>query len=187
MQTSTARRIPMTKKRSTFYAVSRDEMNEFLFAQQFKLLNDPTAPIPIEFATTKELVYGRRISPKDRRMTLRVFSSIWLSGEARDKGSDAIRVCITWLDRQPYDEWRALPEDERGDVPVMPVIRGVGSTAHVKRIDTWRKNLRERILNFDSLLGPVCKCGRPTVERENKTTGKMFWGCVGYHDYGCKG
>ena len=107
----------------------------------------------------EELVY--RIYTGKGQVYIKVFSSIDShTGVSRDYASDAIRVALI---------------DELSDKPVM------AKQAHVKRIDTWGKNLTNRLFDtFDAAYGlPMCDCGSPKVERDGKN-GKFF-GCLNYH------
>ena len=102
----------------------------------------------------KEKVYGKVIA---QNLCLRVYSTID-NGVGRKRGSDAIRtVLVTRL--------------ENGD------IKAVGTTAKVLRIETWKKNLLNRLNTWNEQLGPICpKCSNHTVARNGKWG--LFYGCV---------
>jgi hypothetical protein len=135
---------------ATYEAIGYDEMRQFLSERGFRR---------IDLEGTKEDVYGRRVDRDGMDLSLRVYTSV-KDGIARDCGKDAIRVCIFWRD----------PDNE---------IRLIGIKKRVNRISTWRKNLANRLDNWEELIGPRCvMCGSPMVLRSSKH-GK-FWGCSTY-------
>ena len=108
-----------------------------------------------------EKVYGKVIAPN---VTLRVYSTID-HGKGRKCGSDAIRTIL-------------VHRLENGE------IRAIGSTAKVLRIETWQKNLQNRLNTWSEQIGPKCPiCQNYTVARNGRYG--VFYGCVTYPD--CKG
>lgn len=117
----------------------------------------------MELEGTRELVMGRRVG---EFISLRVYTSI-SRGSARDRGKDAIRVELYWMDRANGNE-----------------IIHIGHSRKVLRIQTWRRNLAKRINNWQSLIGPDCpSCGA----KMRLVSGRYgdFWGCGRYHTTGC--
>lgn len=105
-----------------------------------------------------EITYGMRIRED---MTLRIFSSISTQGGvSRAKGKDVIQLCLFW---------KADPKAEP---------KQVGAPVRCLRVMGWRKNLMDKIKAWPEMIGPACKCGAPTVQRDG-THGK-FYGCVLY-------
>lgn len=109
---------------------------------------------------TKELVY--EADSKNGDFVMRVYSSLdRRSGEARDKGSDAIRTVVLHK------------------ATGRPVLR----EKRTNRIKTWRKNLKKKIRSLQNRRDEVrfcSKCGRLMVIRENSNDGNKFWGCTGW-------
>jgi hypothetical protein len=140
---------------SKYTNITKAEMEEFLEIGADGKPLVPTGWYPLSIKGTYELVYGRLVR---HDITLRIYSAINPSGFSRAKGSDAIRVCLFWKEHK-------LAE---------PKLIGVEKRVH--RVAGWRKNLYDRILNWEELMGPVCPCGAPTVNR----TGPRgdFFGCV---------
>lgn len=144
----------------SFYNISRDQMEQFLFPQGFQKL---------ELPGTIELVYGKIVKHEGHKLSLRIFSAINPTGESRKKGSDAIRIQLFWmLDGKP--------------VPV-------GKAQKCLRVLTWKKNISAAIdahaapENFKTC--PAC--GSPLVQRENGQTGEEFWGCSTWIKTKCNG
>lgn len=167
----------MGKPASRFYPVTRKEMEGVLFPMKFHLLNPPgsesTWPRDIVQHNVRELVYGCRARPISDRLTVRVYSGISMSSsQSRVPGDDAIRVQLVWLDIDPYED---------GTSPY-PIVRIVGTSKRVHRIQTWESNLRQRISDWQSMKSdrrcPVCNA--PMAERENSKTKKSFLGCCRY-------
>ena len=106
---------------------------------------------------TNEVVFGKVVGSN---LCLRVYTSIE-GDSSRGVGEDAIRtVLVARVD---------------GEVKI------VGSDRRVHRVAGWRKNLQDRLDNWESQLGPCCpKCGSPTVRRLSKKG--PFHGCVRYPD-----
>lgn len=112
---------------------------------------------------TVELVYGKRVDVGDRKLSIRVYTSLNPDGLGRDVGKDAIKVCL-------YAMWN--------DKPVR-----CGTQQRVNRTKDWQVRLLERIKNLTP--GPECPtCGAPMVIRKG-ANGK-FWGCTEYKQ-GCRG
>ena len=133
--------------------IQEEEMRELLDAQGFK---------EVFIEGTREIVYSKVVA---KNTCLRVYTSVaYIDGESRDVGMDAIRVCLVY-------------RKEDG------TITGIGSDTKVYRIETWKQNLQKRLDKWLNLMGPTCKCGAPTKERDGKF-GK-FWGCCTYPI--CKG
>jgi len=115
-------------------------------------------------ANSNEIVYETPgVLPEHTGRVLRVFSTIEeRTGQARSKGSDAIRTVI----------W-----DKNINAPV-------GGRTKTLRIKTWRKNLRNKIVSLiqeTSDYVTVCdECGNFMVIREGQY-GK-FLGCGTYPD-----
>lgn len=140
--------------------ISQAEMDEFLTSRGFTL---------VQLEGVLELVYGKIVAPG---LCLRVYSTIDVrGGGSRDVGADAIR---TVLFSRFYDT-------SNGQEPVT-VVRPVGQDKRVHRVEGWKKNLQDRLDNWQAQLGPVCpKCGRHTVKRKSKISGKpAFWGCSAF-------
>lgn len=97
--------------------------------------------------------------------TLRVYSSLSKrTGEAREKGSDAIRTVVL--------------HTESG----RPVLK----EKRTNRIKTWKKNLKKKIENLTRRHTDVnmcSECGEPMVIRTNQDD-EEFLGCSAYPD--CK-
>lgn len=107
---------------------------------------------------TYENVYGRRLR-KD--LSLRIYSTIE-NGYSRKSGKDAIRCVLFWMS----------PKNE---------IKLVGVEKKVLRVVNWRENLKNRIEDWEEMLGPSCDfCKSPTVLRKNKKNKNKFFSCVNY-------
>lgn len=105
---------------------------------------------------TQEIVYSKVVA---KRTCVRIYTSV-AHGKSRDIGEDAIRVSLVY--KRPDGE-----------------ITGIGKTAHVKRIDTWKMNLQKRLDMWTLLQGPTCpQCQSPTKKRKGKYG--EFFGCVQY-------
>lgn len=126
------------------------------FDEMHKLLQCDYGFRQVELEGTTEHVYGKIVAPN---LCLRVYTSIVYKG-SRGVGEDAIRVCLVY--RRPDGE-----------------IKGVGRTKRVYRIDTWKKNLCERLDRWTDLKSPDClKCNSPMALRKSKHG--EFWGCCDY-------
>ena len=68
-----------------FYAISRDEIHEFLTNLGFQSLT---------LKGVVELVYGKIVRVGNHRLSLRIYSAVNPNGESREKGTDAIRVQV---------------------------------------------------------------------------------------------
>lgn len=132
--------------------VTHDEMGPFLTLRHgFQRM---------EIEGTRELVYGRIHRHEGIAISLRVYTGINPDGNSRAKGQDAIRLVL-------------FVRDSEGK----PRIIGVEKRVH--RVKGWRKNLENRLNNWQELLGPVCpKCGGFMVQRSQRKNRKAkFWGC----------
>lgn len=114
----------------------------------------------VQMKGTKELVYA---SPsKNEEFVMLVWSSLdRRTGEARDRGADAIRTVVKHIDT---------------DKPVLREKR-------TNRIQTWCKNLRKKINSLIARreeLKTCPECGRVMVIRKNQKDGSKFWGCTGW-------
>jgi hypothetical protein len=145
-----------------FYRISQDEMEDLLYNE----LDFPKQHNPLEGINAGELVYGKAFKVGQHPLSLRVYSSI-THGQAKDVGSDAIRVAL--LLRRPDGE-----------------IRGIGKAKRVHRVKGWRLNLTKRVKSMvDSINAIVAcpKCGMPMAKR-NGQHGE-FYGCSDFPK--CKG
>jgi hypothetical protein len=120
-----------------------------------------------------ELVWGKRVDRGGQMLSLRVYTGINRSGTSRGCGTDAIRVQVFFRDADGT------------------VVR-VGSSRRVHRVRGWRKNLQDRIDNWQGTLGPACpKCGAPMVLRKppRGKAWRPFFGCVRWRPggAGCDG
>ncbi len=153
-----------------FTEIALADMDAFLVERGFKRLVLPG---------TVEATYGKRVycQGDDMQLTLRVYTSITDRHGTREKGSDAIRVCLFY---------RQIIVAGNGDETAADP-RLIGGDRRVHRVMGWRNNLQNRLDNWPEMLGPKCyKCHLPMVEREGKR-GK-FWGCIGYRkEGGCNG
>lgn len=96
---------------------------------------------------------------------IKIYSSI-VDGISRSVGNDAIRV-LAWC-----------------SISNLPIK---SSEARIYRVDTWAKNLRERIqkVKADIQIMKKCKtCDAFLVERINSKSGEKFWGCLNYKNHG---
>lgn len=142
----------------TYTNITEAEMKAFLEPLGFKLLNIPG---------TTELVFGKRVHCEvdpELPLTLRIYTGI-AYGHSREKGEDAIRPVVFFKNRK--GEVKLFTEGKR-----------------VHRIETWRKNLKQRIDSIKELLPvQVCHCGAPMKVRQGPHGD--FYGCTNYPD--CKG
>lgn len=147
-----------------FYAVSRDEIHQFLADLGF---------LPLALKGVVELVYGKIVHVGGHRLSLRIYTAVNPGGESREKGTDAIRVQL-FAKVQHGDKEEILP---------------VGRPQKCLRIRSWQENLRKAIARTtDSEHFRLCPaCGHPMVLRENRATGEEFWGCSRFRITACKG
>jgi|TARA_Y100000296_G_scaffold57028_1_gene65395 hypothetical protein len=146
-----------------YYPITRDEMEDLLYNE----LDFPSQHNPLKIDGTTELVYGRGFKLGDTPIALRVYSSIWPTGEARTKGGDSIKVCL--LVKRPDGE-----------------IRAIGKAKRVHRVKGWRKNLTQRIADVVKSISSIVrcpKCGLPMAKRKGKQS--EFMGCSDFPN--CKG
>jgi len=142
----------------SFYSISKEEMHKFLSARGFQ---------PIQLPNTYELVYGKIVNVAGFKLSLRVYTAIEASGHSRAKGEDAIRV-------QFYYMYEGQP------VPV-------GASQKCLRVKTWEKNLGKAIDQHEQNFKICPRCGAPMVERQRRSDGAKFWGCVTYFQTRCSG
>lgn len=137
-----------------FYNITETEMNEFLSAKGFRKMELPNCA---------ELVWGKRVDSDDFQLSMRVYSGINPSGQSRGVGKDAIRVVLVKRD----------PDGK---------IYKVGGSKRVNRVETWKKNLANRIDGWKVPSEKCCKCGNLMAERSGKNGD--FLGCTNYPE--CK-
>lgn len=146
----------MTNKRT----YERFDAEEFQTCLEMSSLNFRQ----VDHDWTRELVYEAK--SENDSFILRVYSSLdKRTGQARDKGSDAIRTVVLHA-----DSGRPVLKEKR-----------------TNRIKTWCKNLRKKIDSLKNRQEEIefcSKCGSIMVIRANKKTGNKFYGCTGYPD--CK-
>lgn len=130
---------------SHFYAITRDEIHEFLTGLGF---------VPLTLKGVVELVYGKVMRVGDHRLSLRIYTAVNPDGESRKKGTDAIRLQL----------FAKVGED----------IAPVGRSQKCLRVASWRENLRKAIERATEQLRLCPSCGNPMVLRRNGTTGEEF-------------
>jgi len=149
----------MTKK--AFHNVTLAEIEAFLAPQGFKRVN--TKKFKADDRTV-EIVFAKRVDQDGLCLSLRIYTGINPTGESRGSGEDAIRVAL-WM-RRPSDGY--------------PVE--VGGSKKVLRIQTWAKNLQERL---DSWLDYMPKercpdCDHPLIPKQTRDLKRRFLGCSNY-------
>jgi len=118
--------------------------------------------LPLDLPNTIETVFAKRVGD----FSLRIYTGINPNGNSREKGKDAIRATLWWRENDDYQ----------------PKI--VGNEKRVHRVKGWKKNLQNRIDNWEEMVGPSCNlCGAPTKQRKGKYG--EFYGCIRYP--ACKG
>lgn len=138
--------------------------------------------IEIFLPGTTELVYAKTYKHFVKGLweldiSLRVYTSI-SDSHARNKGEDAIRVVAVTRRPVPHKESRPMHEVSMQIIPI-------GTSRRVHRVAGWRKNLTQRLDNWEELLQPACPiCGAP-MRLITMPSGVQFYGCVRYPD--CKG
>ncbi len=147
-----------------FYAISRDEIHEFLTGLGFQ---------PLALKGVVELVYAKIVRVGEHRLSLRVYTAINPDGESRPIGTDAIRVQLFHKIQVGHQE------------QIVPV----GRPHKCLRVVSWKQNLRKAIdRHADPANFRLCPaCHHPMVLRENRATGEAFWACCTYRFTGCKG
>ncbi len=147
-----------------FYAITRDEVHEFLTGLGF---------VPLALRGVVELVYGKIVRVGEHRLSLRVYTAVNPDGESREKGTDAIRV-------QLFHKLQAGHQEQ-----IVPV----GRPQKCLRVLSWKQNLGKAIdRHADASNFRLCPaCHHPMVLRENRATGEEFWGCSMFKITGCKG
>lgn len=152
----------MTSSKRTFHNVTQREIESVLTPRGFKRIQLPGVV---------ELVYAKRVDQDDLCLSLRVFTGINPSGDSRECGEDAIRICLFWKDLTRADQRDSTK----------PRVTKISGEKRVNRIQTWRKNLAARLDNWDDLPKSKCpKCGSPVVLRHGKFGD--FFGCAGFPD-----
>lgn len=139
---------------STYVQISLEDMKHFLEERGFKQI-----PLP----GTVEAVYAKRVyHNEDSRiqLSLRVYTGI-SGGVSREKGKDAIRCAVFWRNAEG-------------------VIKMVGGSKRVHRVEGWRKNLESRLNDVKSMMPEhICdRCKSPMVKR--KGAHGEFFGCLNY-------
>jgi len=141
-----------------YYRIEKQEMVDLLEGFGFERV-----PLP----DTTEMVYSYILNKPDVRVYLQVYTSIDpRTGCARDRGEDAIR-CI-FLDT------------ETG--------KPVGKTARIHRLETWKKNLTNRLRTMVLLAPKLSEVSCPTCGSQmarRKGQFGPFYGCVNFPD--CRG
>lgn len=168
---------------NTFVRVRLEEFHEV-----FKTLSvHGIAPWQkMDLAGTRELVYGCRVNRSGRNFTIRVYTSMEPDGEGRDCGKDAIRVevfmriCCRACSGIGYNgtdtKNASACEPCRGSGYL---IRRVGGSKRVNRVQGWEERLLDRILKWEDSLSVFCPtCSAPMSLRKG-SKGK-FYGCVQY-------
>lgn len=142
-----------------FCNITAAEMDQFLSGRGFQ---------KIQLPNTFEMVYGKIVMVAGFKLSLRVYTAITEGrNDSRAKGADAIRV-------QLYYKYNNEP---------MPV----GAAQKCLRVKTWQKNLGSAIDRHEQHFKVCPRCGAPMVERERRSDGEKFWGCVTYFQTRCNG
>jgi len=138
----------------TFSNITKQEFEQALSETKYNFKE-------VDYDWTGELVY--EATSDNGAFTLRVYSSLdKRTGEARDKGSDAIRTVVL--------------HTKSGN----PVL----SKKRTNRIQTWKKNLKKKINSIENQKSEVVmcsECGNPMVIRTSGD-GDKFYGCSAYPD-----
>lgn len=145
---------------SNYVEISHQEMRDFLGVgfNDKPLPDSPWKFYKLDLDGVYEEVYGWRVK---ENITLRIYTSI-SHGISREKGKDAIR-CILFF------------KDHTGKITLC------GSEKKVLRVKGWKKNLAQRIENWQEFLGPTCPaCQSPMVKRKNNKSKSFFYGCCMY-------
>ena len=147
-----------------FYAITKDEIHEFLTGLGFQ---------PLALRGVVELVYAKIVVVGNHRLFLRCYTAVNPNGESRERGTDAIRVLLFMKVRNG------------GKEEIIPV----GKAQKCLRDASWRENLAKAIQRHAAPENfRVCPaCGHPMVLRHNKASGDEFWGCSMFKVTGCKG
>lgn len=145
----------------TYHNVTIEEIQALLQPQGFVRVDvskfDPTN-------RTREIVFGKRVDQDGHILTLRVYTGIEPDGNSRGVGEDAMRVAL-WMRRSSDGKPTEL-----------------GGSKRVNRIQTWEKNLQERLNNWlDHMPKESCpECGSPLVVKQNRKRKSSFLGCSNY-------
>jgi hypothetical protein len=135
--------------------VTHEEMGPFLTLRHgFQRMN---------IESVQELVYGKIYYREGTPISMRIYTGIDATGNSRSKGQDAIRLCL-------------FVRDNEGQ----PKMIGVAKRVH--RVKGWRKNLEDRLNNWQELLGPICPvCSNFMILRSQRKNRKSkFWGCSNF-------
>ena len=147
-----------------FYAITRDEIHEFLTGLGFT---------PLTLKGVVELVYAKIVRVGNHRLSLRIYTAVNPGGQSREKGTDAIRLQLF------------TKAQHSGKDTIVPVER----PQKCLRVVAWRENLHKAIEHItDPDNCRTCPaCGSPMVIRRDNATGGEFWGCCRFSVTGCKG
>lgn len=149
--------------------ISQEDFEGFLHSLPWSFIRADTG------SDVKEVVYEtNEYFPDNHLIVLRIWSTIdERSGQNRSKGSDAIRTTVY---RYPPDETRDEGLGKTGAV--------IGGRTKTLRIETWRKNLREKIEDMMAEQEEyVRQCGECSgfLEKREGQYGE-FYGCTNYPD-----
>lgn len=137
--------------------ITQEEMEEFIHGFIWDFHYDHKSP-------SREIVYRTNAAAPNRdSISLKVFTTIdERTGVSRGKGADAIRT-VLWDDKLGHP---------------------VGGKTKTLRIETWRKNLKDKIVKLidesEDIINDCPECGDYLVVRDGKY-GK-FLGCRNYPD-----
>jgi len=117
---------------------------------------------PMSIDGTTELVYGKTTTIHGHTVSCRIYSGINPDGNSREVGKDAIRI-------QLFVKQNGHPQK-------------LNKTRRCLRVKGWKNNLTNA-LREEKAKVTQCKCGALLAHRKKGD----FYGCVTYHDTGCKG
>lgn len=175
---------------ATYVNVTEPEMDAFLGVRGFQRLSIPG---------TVELTYAKGVKLGNAKYSLRIYSGINPDGNSREKGQDAIRVCLFIAPACPECNFLMTPAFQLGGERVWGCTCGriadfdtlkprmIGVIKRVNRTYGWRAQLDNRIENWAQLIGPLCPtCRNPMVLRSARNNAKnKFWGCCNFPN--CRG
>lgn len=148
---------------SNYVSISKDDFEFGLFSMQRELPQRRLGSIQeVQLRGVQEYVY--EIDTTQPRVKIRIYSSVSKnSNQARGKGFDAIRCVVDYKGTE--------------------IFKG---TAHTKRLSTWKKNLKDKILELTDRLDemPACPQCQSAMTIRKGPRGN-FWGCVSFPK--CKG
>jgi hypothetical protein len=170
---------------STYVNVTETEMNSFLSVRGFQRIIIPG---------TTELTYAKGVTLNNIKYSLRIYSGINPDGNSRGKGQDAIRVCLFIAPACPQCDLLMTLSLQLGGEKVWACTCGnvsnfnalkprvIGSFKRVHRVYGWRKNLEDRLSNWQDMIGPLCpSCRNPMIMRSARGNAKnKFWGCCNF-------